>query len=92
VDDADRRLIDDAARKLRADGHPHAADVLAQASRLRRPGDRNRWSDRWVLWIPRAGLERVGYDVRNALKRALNEVAGTSAAYADVLPEDAPQV
>jgi hypothetical protein len=92
LDEADKQLIEDAMQRLRAESHPQAADVLGLVDRMRRPGGRNRWSDRWVLWIPRHGLEQVSYDVRNALKRALNELAACSAAYVDVLPDDTPEV
>jgi hypothetical protein len=89
--DEDEDLIGRAMGVLRAEGRTQSADVLAQWLRLRRPNPRKRWNDRWVLWVDDAALPDVTFDVKNELKRVLNNLAGTTAAYVDVLPPHAPE-
>jgi hypothetical protein len=89
--DEDQFLIDRAMGMLRAEGRTQSADVLAQWLRLRRPDPRKRWNDRWVLWVDEAVLRDVTFDVKNELKRVLNQLAGVTAAYVVVLPPYAPE-
>lgn len=88
MEQSDAGLVDETARRLRAEGHEAAAAVLTAAREVRRPDPRKRWSGRWVLSVEKQALTDVDYDVKEQLKRALNGVAGTDAGAVDFVPHD----
>jgi hypothetical protein len=88
VEQSDQALVAETARLLRAEGNVSAAILLASVRQLRRPDPRKRWSGRWVLSVEKQTVARVGYDVKEQLKRALNGVAGTHAGAVDVVLYD----